>query len=183
MGGGGLTPKTRLPLIGQRGSGKKADQGGGSRLDRKNRFRDGKPAKQDRRGCWVLSLGPAPRNLWQYGGRGPPKEKTFILTLGRGPDSIRGGDCWSEIQMAWVLSATPCWSHFPSSGQWAQYNPHHARGFYEDKMHQTWHLQSTQSTLMAIRETLLPGFTFLYLQQEKKLAQEITSPKPFAATA
>lgn len=50
-------------------------------------------------------------------------------------------------------------------------------------MHQTWHLQSTQSTLMAIRETLLPGFTFLYLQQEKKLAQEITSPKPFAATA
>lgn len=49
------------------------------------------PAKQDRRGCWVPSLGSAPENLWQYGRRGPPKEKTFILMLGRGPDSIWGG--------------------------------------------------------------------------------------------
>lgn len=47
------------------------------------------PAKQER----VLRTqsgfcSPEPVAVW---GKGPPKERTFILTLGRGPDSIRGG--------------------------------------------------------------------------------------------
>lgn len=64
--GGGRTPQTRLPLIGQGGSGRKTDQGNASSWTGRTGFRTARPATQKEAGsAWV----PFPKPGAPRGGR------------------------------------------------------------------------------------------------------------------
>lgn len=118
MGGGGLTPKTRLPLIGQRGSGRKAEKGGGSRLDRKNRFRDGKPrqTRQERvLGTQSGFCSREPVAVWE---KGATQGKDIHPNAGKGPRQHLGrgtaGQRFRWPRCSLLLHVGPTFPHLDS---------------------------------------------------------------------
>lgn len=86
-------PKTRLPLIGQGGSGRRQIREC-SQLDRKNRFMMANPAKQ-KRGQRVFSLGSLPQiwvwtkpKIWRKGPPNMKKKDYSVRELSVGLDTM-----------------------------------------------------------------------------------------------
>ena len=109
-GGGGpvAAPKTRLPLIGQGGSGRKVDQGNASSWTRRTGLGPQAPPNTEEA---VARAGFPSQNLWHRGGHGgwQGADPKFAQVV---PTALLEGDDRAEILMAWELSATPIRYHF-----------------------------------------------------------------------
>lgn len=91
-------PKTRLPLIGQGGSGRKVDQGNASSWTRRTGL--GPQAPPNTEEALARAGFPSP-NLWHRGGHGGWQRADPKFAKHK-----------AEILMAWELSATPIRYHF-----------------------------------------------------------------------